>query len=115
MHVGLGRADLQIGKLYSALFDKSGDSALFGLIEKEFNLTRNLILQISGHKEILDTEPWLQSSISVRNPYVDPMNYFQVALLEKFRRSADENEREQIQDLILQSISGIAAGLQNVG
>ena len=115
VHVGLGRADLQIGKLYSALFDKSGDSALFGLIEKEFNLTRNLILQISGHKEILDTEPWLQSSISVRNPYVDPMNYFQVALLEKFRRSADENEREQIQDLILQSISGIAAGLQNVG
>ena len=115
VHVGLGRADLKIGKLYSQLFDESGDSALFGLIEEECRLTQELILQISGHEEILDTEPWLKSSISVRNPYVDPMNYFQVALLEKFRSSTDETEREQIQDLILQSISGIAAGLQNVG
>ena len=115
VHVGLGRADLQIGKLYSALLpDNSGDE-LFNLIEVEFELTKRIVLSISNHADILDTEPWLKSSISVRNPYVDPMNYFQVALLEKCRASSDPVKQERIQELILQSISGIAAGLQNVG
>ena len=115
IHVGLGRADLQISKLYSRLVDDPPRAGLLALIQNEFETTRDMILQISGHKEILDTEPWLKSSISLRNPYVDPMNYFQVALIERFRKSDNDEEQNQIQQLILQSINGIAAGLQNVG
>ena len=115
VHVGLGRADLQIGRLYSGLLEDQNGAELFKLIEQEYQLTSQLVLTISGHDEILDTEPWLKSSINVRNPYVDPMNYLQVALLKKYRETDDEEQRERIQELILQSISGIAAGLQNVG
>ena len=88
---------------------------VFAEIQSEFELTQSGLLQVTGHKEILDTEPWLKHSIRMRNPYVDPMNYLQVALLERFRQSTDPEEQADIQQVILQSINGIAAGLQNVG
>ena len=51
----------------------------------------------------------------MRNPYVDPINFIQVALLERFRETEDQQERERIQKVIIESVNGIAAGLQNVG
>ena len=35
--------------------------------------------------DLLDDAPWLQRAIRVRNPYIDPMNYVQVALLRRLR------------------------------
>ncbi len=115
VHVGIGRADMQIGELYSQLCTDVDCQNIFVAIKTEFELTSRQILQITGHRQILDTEPWLQNSIRMRNPYVDPMNYIQVALLEKLRTTADEVQRERIRKVILQTINGIAAGLQNVG
>ena len=115
VHLGIGRADLQIASLYSDLAANKGVKNVFAEIQSEFELTQSGLLQVTGHKEILDTEPWLKHSIRMRNPYVDPMNYLQVALLERFRQSTDPEEQADIQQVILQSINGIAAGLQNVG
>lgn len=115
VHVGLGRADMSIAGLYTRLAERPGRERIFGVIRSEYDTTRNLILLISNTDEILDTEPWLQTSISLRNPYVDPMNCIQVALLEQIRQQGGDTESEVIQNLILQSINGIAAGLQNVG
>jgi phosphoenolpyruvate carboxylase len=114
VHEGQGRADLQISRLYAELAEPGG-GPVFESIRKEFELTRQRVLQVSGHQQILDTEPWLQHSIRVRNPYVDPMNYIQVALLKRYHSSHDEAEQSRIQEVILQSISGIAAGMQSVG
>ena len=66
-------------------------------------------------EDLLDTEPWLQKSIRVRNPYVDPMNRIQVELLKHFRNAADDSQTEALAKAILQSVNGIAAGLQSVG
>jgi phosphoenolpyruvate carboxylase len=115
VHLGLGRADMDISKLYSALFQDDQNAELFNEVEREFDLTRDRILEVTGFDEILDTEPWLQHSIRMRNPYVDPMNYIQVALLARFRKTEDESEQAKIRKVILQSVAGIAAGLQNVG
>ena len=115
VHVGLGRADMPIAQLYTRLAQAPGGDAIFEDIQSEYALTSRLILEVSDQTQILDTEPWLQASIQVRNPYVDPLNYIQVALLQRYRDSQLEEERQQIQKLILQSINGIAAGLQNVG
>ena len=115
VHLGMGRADIQISELYSRLCKRARSHELFAEIKTEFELTRRCLLQITGHQEILDTEPWLQNSIRRRNPYVDPMNYIQVALLEKLRKTDNPAEMETIQKVILQTINGIAAGLQNVG
>ena len=115
VHVGLGRADLAISEIYSRLAKDEVRDLIFEQIKAEFELTREYVLKITGHEEILDTEKWLQYSIRMRNPYVDPMNSIQIALLERYRDSEDEQERAELQNVILQAVSGIAAGLQNVG
>ena len=113
MHLGIGRADMKISQLYSNLSDV-GDE-FFADILTEFDLTRQLLLVVTEHEEILDTEPWLQHSIRMRNPYVDPMNYVQVALMERLRQPDTEADQQKIQELLAQSIAGIASGLQSVG
>lgn len=116
VHLGLGRADMDIAGLYAKL---AGEDCrpIFDQIFSEFQLTSEHLLQVTGHENILDTEPWLQRSIRVRNPYVDPLNYIQVALLERLRSSEelDEDAQDELTRVLSNSVNGIAAGLQNVG
>ncbi len=114
-HLGMARADMDIARLYSTLVNPDFGARLFGEIRDEFELAKRRVLEVTGHQELLDTESWLQYSIRMRNPYVDPMNYIQVALLQRYRDTSEPELRDQIQEVILQSVSGIAAGLQNVG
>ena len=74
-----------------------------------------MLLQITQNKELLDNEEWLQRSIRLRNPYVDPLNYIQVAFLRELRKGTAVANREQLQAGVSLSVNGIAAGLQNVG
>ena len=57
----------------------------------------------------------LRRSIKVRNPSVDPMNYIQVALLQKLQTETDAESRQKLTAAVLSSVNGIAAGLQNTG
>jgi phosphoenolpyruvate carboxylase len=72
----------------------------------------------------------LQESIRRRNPYVDPLSYFQVSLLRRLRASggplvldpgaqehasAAELERDRLTYAVLLTINGIASGLRNTG
>jgi phosphoenolpyruvate carboxylase len=111
----MGRADMAISELYSQLAGPEIGPAMFQDIRDEFELTKRQVLSITGGEELLHAEPWLQHSIRVRNPYVDPMNYIQVELLKKLRANPEGPESEVIRQAILQSVNGIAAGLQNVG
>jgi phosphoenolpyruvate carboxylase len=114
VHLGMGRADMSIARHYAELAGAAGQE-VFADIEAEFELSRKHVLQITGGDQLLHTEPWLQHSIRVRNPYVDPLNYIQVELLRQFRANPDQPNAAELQAAILQSINGIAAGLQNVG
>jgi phosphoenolpyruvate carboxylase len=51
----------------------------------------------------------------VRNPYIDPMNYVQVALLRRLRGSVGEAAAEEIHDAVRLSVNGVAAGLRGTG
>jgi phosphoenolpyruvate carboxylase len=115
VHLGMGRADMAIAGMYAQLADPKIAELIFGDIKAEFELSREMLLKVTGTEEVLEAEPWLQHSIKVRNPYVDPMNYIQVALLEELRGNPDHPEIEKLRQSIVLSINGIAAGLQNVG
>ena len=62
--------------------------------------------------DLLDTNPVLRRSIDVRNPYVDPLNIVQAALLRRFR---DHPEDSTLRDALLDTVNGIAAGMRNTG
>jgi phosphoenolpyruvate carboxylase len=55
----------------------------------------------------------LRRSIDVRNPYVDPINFVQVALLRELRRPGAEQDK--FTDALLLTFNGIAAGMRNTG
>ena len=86
------------------------------LMGDEFSRTRQVLLHVSGHNELLDGTPWLKESIRVRNRYIDPLNLIQIDLLRRGQSgSDDESTREELRHLTRLSINGIAAGLRNTG
>jgi len=108
----LAKADFGITKLYSELAGDLHDE-FFPIIEKEHNLTRDLILEYSDHEALLDGDVTLQRAIMLRNPYVDPMSLMQVDLLARWRESGYEDAA--LFTALLASVNGIAQGLQNTG
>lgn len=117
VQMAVAKADLVIAKEYSAMTsNEEARDRIYGQIEAEFKLTKDLILKITGEAEILDDVPVIQESIRLRNPYVDPLSYMQVQLLSELRdmRERGEDDTELLREVLL-TINGIAAGLRNTG
>jgi phosphoenolpyruvate carboxylase len=115
VQVGLCKADMDIASLYAQLTSREIQAAIFAEIRQEFERTKELVLQVTESTELLAKEQWLQRSIKLRNPYVDPLNCIQVALLRHLRSQPNPDTLEQLQQAILLSVNGVAAGLQNTG
>jgi phosphoenolpyruvate carboxylase len=108
----LARVDLEIAVAYDILAPEPL-RRFFPRIRSEYGLACEHILAIKGSSTLLDSEPTLQRSIRLRNPYVDPMNLMQVDLLQRWRASG-RRDRDLFEALVA-SISGIAQGLQSTG
>jgi phosphoenolpyruvate carboxylase len=131
LQMTLSKADMHIAQHYTSLVDdETLRERLSNTILQEYERTRNILLKIVGGKALLDATPVLQRSIRLRNPYVDPLSYFQVMLLRKLRAlggpllldepnhqniSEQELERARLTYAVLLTINGIAAGLRNTG
>jgi phosphoenolpyruvate carboxylase len=90
---------------------------MFAAIRAEYNQTREIVLAISGHKNLLDEEPVTQNAVQLRNPYIDPLNYIQVEMLRRIRAlpNQESEEARALREVISVTINGIAAGLRNTG
>ena len=115
VQVGLAKSDMQIASLYAGLTDDETRSEIFGRILEEHELSKRMVLAVTGNARLLENEAWLRSSIQLRNPYVDPMNFIQVALLAILRDDPDAPDAEDVENAVLLSVNGVAAGLQNTG
>ena len=116
--MSLIKADMDIASLYVDLVpDKKLAKQIFNIILAEYERTREAVLSISGHTNLLDAEPVTQTSVHLRNPYVDPLNYIQVEMLHRIRGldDSESDEAQSIREVIGVTINGIAAGLRNTG
>ncbi|TPH11446.1 phosphoenolpyruvate carboxylase [Haemophilus haemolyticus] len=95
------------------------------LVKKElWNLGENLrkqleddiqtILSLSHQSELMSDLPWIADSIALRNIYTDPLNLLQVELLHRFRENPEQVNPDVEQALMI-TITGIAAGMRNTG
>jgi phosphoenolpyruvate carboxylase len=113
--LGLGRSDLGIARLYDGLADPPLGRRIFAAIESEWRRTSAAVEGATGGP-LLHDSPVLLRSIRLRNPYVDPLSFVQVALLGRLRESSeDAPEADDLRRLAALTINGIAAGLQNTG
>ncbi|MDQ3248196.1 MAG: phosphoenolpyruvate carboxylase, partial [Chloroflexota bacterium] len=115
VQAGLSKSDMMIASLYASLTTPETRAEIFDDLLDEYERTKRLVLQITGYAELLENETWLQRSIKLRNPYVDPLNYIQVALLRHLRSAGSATPDSRLQAAVLLSVNGVAAGLQNTG
>ena len=98
--------------------------ALFETIFSEYELTRNLILEISEQSRLLDGNPTLQRSVQLRNGSIVPLSLLQVSLLKRLRQHQNQassgvihsrySKGELLRGALL-TLNGIAAGMRNTG
>jgi phosphoenolpyruvate carboxylase len=113
----VAKADMGIAELYSSLVpDVALREAIFSQMKAEHALTCQMICRITGQTDVLQNSPVMRRSIDRRNPYVDPLNYIQVALLRTLRvLSHDSPEHQRVLDAVLTTVNGIAAGMKTTG
>jgi phosphoenolpyruvate carboxylase len=113
VELGMAKADLEIARVYSGLVKNAAlGNRVFSLLEGEFLRSRQMILRISGQRELLARNRVIARSIHLRNPYVDPMSLIQVELL---RRKQQGEDLAKLEYPLGATINGIAAGLHNTG
>ena len=117
IEMSIAKTDERIAKMYLALGDRDD---LRDKVLDEMRLTRKWVLRIVGDAWPLQHRHVLGQAIRVRSPYVDALSVTQVLALRSLRRKVDKEELSQSQQaefiyLILCTVSGVAAGLQNTG
>jgi phosphoenolpyruvate carboxylase len=108
----LARTDLDIAAHYDALAGEAWRPRA-DAIRAEYALTVAHVLRLRGSARLLDTDPTLQRSINLRNPYIDPMHLMQVDLLKRWRATGREDQA--LFGALRVTIGGIAQGLQATG
>lgn len=111
------KADMAIAERYLDLAGNSPESTrIYQMIRDEFDLTIRMIGEISGHRELMETEPITKKAIKLRNPYIDPLNFLQVELLKRLRILPEGHpDVVLLREAMILTINGIAAGLKNTG
>ncbi len=114
LQMALMKADITTAKEYLTLVENQEiANRIFSNIQEEYEKTKEILLKITGDKELLDHTPNIKDSVFRRNPYVDPLNFLQVELIKQLRQQ--EVPDEELLNEVLLTISGISAGLRNTG
>ena len=104
----LARTDMEIAAEYAELADDELRERFFPRLSEEHDRSAELVLDVVGRDTLISRE-WLEESLSLRNPYVDPLNLIQADLLGR----DDRTEREE--RTLRLTVKGIAAGMKNTG
>jgi phosphoenolpyruvate carboxylase len=112
LELTLAKVDMEVAGLYAELAGVEL-AHYFTRLKDEFVLTRDFVLKLRGEQRLLDGEPTMQRSVTLRNPYLDPMHLMQIDLLRRWREGGSRNR--DLFDALVASIGGIAQGLQGTG
>jgi phosphoenolpyruvate carboxylase len=81
----------------------------------EYDRTLEGVLAVLGAERLLATRPVLSWAVALRNPYVDALSHLQLRALRELRAGASGEDRSRSERLLILTMNGIAAGLQNTG
>jgi phosphoenolpyruvate carboxylase len=131
LQVLLDNAEMSLAKTNRRIADRylalGGNEQLAAQALTEYDLTRDLVLLVTGHDRLLADRAVLSRAVALRDPYVDALSHLQLRALRELRASENENanrengdsedadERAALERLLLLTVNGVAAGLQNTG
>jgi len=115
----MAKSDLALASRYADLVtNKRLSRQILQRIQAQWDQTRRALTLITGHKQLLATNPALERSIRHRFAYIDPLHHLQVELIQRFRRDLNQSGTEtddRTKRGIHIAINGIASGLRNTG
>ena len=83
----LFKTDMMIAAEYVSLCGNDKPmKKIFETIKSEYENSVNVVLQITGENGLLESNEQLQQSLSLRNPYLDPVSFIQVHLKNSVRK-----------------------------
>src|SRR5690606_9371529 len=118
VEMSLAKTDERIAAQYLALGSRDD---LATLVLDELRLTREWVLKISGNAFPLENKRVLGRAVQLRSPYVDALSLLQVRALRGLRTgqdggsTVDGDYAGRLQHLLLLTVNGVSAGLQNTG
>ena len=113
IEMALAEADPAIASAYDRELVPQGLRDIGVDLRQRLDRAQRGVLEVLEADALLDDNPVLRRSIDVRNPYVDPINIVQIALLSRLR--GDDTVDPSLWQAFLITVNGIAAGMRNVG
>lgn len=121
----LFKADPLISARYDDVLVPSPEHKKFGAMLRELLAeTIDLVLQVSGQQRLLDKDRVQQRALASRIEWLTPMNLVQVEVLKRWREIAtkgvlhdgvSEADGKAVVDVLIVSMKGLSAALQNTG
>jgi phosphoenolpyruvate carboxylase len=110
----LAKADEAIARLYDERLVEPSLQPLGEHLRDLLSQAVAAVLGLTGQSQLLAHSPETLEFISVRNTYLDPLHLLQAELLARSRRR-DSQADSPLEQALLVSVAGIAAGLRNTG
>jgi phosphoenolpyruvate carboxylase len=111
--MSLAKTDRSVAARYLALGDRPD---LADRILAELDLSTAVVLAVLDQERLLQRRRILGAAVDLRNPYVDALSHLQLRALSALRSGAVEDaDAERLRALLLLTVNGVAAGLQNTG
>ncbi|WP_210452368.1 phosphoenolpyruvate carboxylase [Pantoea ananatis] len=111
------KADLWLAEYYDQrLVDKS----LWPLgqqLRDQLDADIKAVLTIANDSHLMADQPWIAESIALRNVYTDPLNVLQAELLHRSRAQEARGDEPdaRVEQALMVTIAGVAAGMRNTG
>ncbi|MGY3685316.1 phosphoenolpyruvate carboxylase [Vibrio coralliilyticus] len=107
------KCNLEISRYYD---ERLADPKLLPLGDKlraQLQEDIKAVLNVENNENLMQSDPWGQESIRLRNIYVEPLNMLQAELLYRTRQS--DAASPELEEALMVTIAGIAAGMRNTG
>lgn len=108
------KADLWLAEHYDQRLVPQYLHRLGNTLRNQLAADINTVLSLAHEGQLMADLPWVAESIALRNVYTDPLNLLQVELLHRLRAEG-ENPNPALEQALMITITGIAAGMRNTG
>lgn len=108
------KSDIWLSQQYDQRLVKKELWYLGDNLRQQLQADIKTVLSLSHRSELMSDSPWIADSIALRNIYTDPLNLLQVELLHRLRENP-EHPNPDVEQALMITITGIAAGMRNTG
>lgn len=107
------KCSADISRYYDKFLVEDGLKSLGDRLRTQLKRDIRTVLSVENNENLMQGDPWGQESIRLRNAYIEPLNMLQAELLQRTRQ--EEKAEKSLEEALMITIAGIAAGMRNTG